>query len=227
MAEMLDNIEKHQIPEHMIQSGEVEKWRFPWVLEDPVSFIDPVPYEHPSGAVIWVQLAKAVSHQIDQRLQSGNQHFVREVEPRGRKRLTTGPDRAAPLSEILALMPEENVKPQHSGSSSVSCAIIGRTSITEGNLKNNHIYLRGFIEEFPSDAIGGSNRNARANASVYVRWEESEWHETDLDGQKLFFRSRSMVRKFFEESGAKVGDVVEIERTGPYYFQLRLQKRGE
>lgn len=33
------------------------KWRFPWVLENPVRYEKPVPYHHPQGAVIWVNLS--------------------------------------------------------------------------------------------------------------------------------------------------------------------------
>ena len=53
--EMLENMERHQIPESFIQSGEVKSWCIPWILKRAVAFADPVPYEHPSGAVIWVQ----------------------------------------------------------------------------------------------------------------------------------------------------------------------------
>lgn len=54
--QMIANVALHQIPEHMIRGGGVEKWRTPWVLENPVSLRTPVPYDHPSGAVVWVQL---------------------------------------------------------------------------------------------------------------------------------------------------------------------------
>ena len=33
---------------------------YAWVLEDPVVFETPLPYKHPSGAVIWVDLSKAM-----------------------------------------------------------------------------------------------------------------------------------------------------------------------
>jgi len=30
------------------------KYRFAWVIENPVRYETPIPYEHPKGAVIWV-----------------------------------------------------------------------------------------------------------------------------------------------------------------------------
>jgi hypothetical protein len=55
-AEMLASIGKHCIPADMIRSGEVSKWRYPWVLADVVRYVEPRPYKHPSGAVTWVDV---------------------------------------------------------------------------------------------------------------------------------------------------------------------------
>lgn len=42
----------HRVP------GEFGKWRYAWVLADPSRYDEPVPYAHPQGAVIWVNLGK-------------------------------------------------------------------------------------------------------------------------------------------------------------------------
>lgn len=55
-AQMLENIHKHRIPKEMIVSGQVEKWRYPWVLADVERYETPIPYAHPNGAVIWVNV---------------------------------------------------------------------------------------------------------------------------------------------------------------------------
>jgi len=34
----------------------LEKWRFPWVLENARRFETPIPYKHPRGAMIWVDV---------------------------------------------------------------------------------------------------------------------------------------------------------------------------
>ncbi len=163
--EMIANVERHQIPESRIRSGEVDKWRFPWVLEDPVGFADPVTYEHPSGAVIWVQLDEKVSEQIDQRLNGGGRSPAREAEPPNPVRRQHSPPKSAPLSEVLAPLPASHPEPSRAPMPNPSAGIIGRTEITEGNLKHNHIYLRHFFDKFPADAVGGrtaarSPRNA-------------------------------------------------------------------
>ncbi|TMU85055.1 hypothetical protein FGG79_14275 [Bacillus sp. BHET2] len=36
------------------------KRTYAWILEDPVLYQTPVPYKHPLGAVIWVNLSKAM-----------------------------------------------------------------------------------------------------------------------------------------------------------------------
>lgn len=39
------------------------KWRFPWVVRNPVIFRRPVFYKHPLGAVIWVRLSDEMFQQ--------------------------------------------------------------------------------------------------------------------------------------------------------------------
>jgi hypothetical protein len=222
--EMLASIERHQVPESMIRSGEIASWRIPWVLENAISFADPVPYEHPNGAVKWVQLSDQVSDQIAERLQKTGAH-VAEVPPRHQVRSETVRRPAQALSDMLRPLPELGSEQIRIASPlSAVGTIIGRTTATEGNLKNNHLYLRGFFDKFPADAVGGSNRSSPAKSHLKVRWRGSEWHETDLDGQKLFFRSRSLVRKFFEDTGAEAGDDVDVECVEPYHYVLHLRK---
>lgn len=55
-SEMIATFHRHRIPEHMIRSGEVEKWSRPWKLTDVRRLDRPVPYRHKPGAVTWVNL---------------------------------------------------------------------------------------------------------------------------------------------------------------------------
>jgi len=34
----------------------IDIWRYPWVLSDTKRFEAPVPYQHPRGAVVWVNI---------------------------------------------------------------------------------------------------------------------------------------------------------------------------
>ena len=34
----------------------IEKWKYPWLLENAKRYDKPIPYKHPKGAVIWVKI---------------------------------------------------------------------------------------------------------------------------------------------------------------------------
>jgi ASCH domain len=52
--ELFQNIDKHCIPKEKIPS--ILKWCYAWVLEDIKALDKPIPYNHPQGAVIWVNI---------------------------------------------------------------------------------------------------------------------------------------------------------------------------
>lgn len=99
---------------------------------------------------------------------------------------------------------------------------IGEVVLTEGNIANNHIYLRSFFDRFPEDAVGGSNKAALARRELTVDWGGGEPVRTDLDGSKKFFRARGWIAAFFKQNRAKAGDRVTIDETGPYRYRVRL-----
>lgn len=65
---MLNSIEKHTIDKPRIYSGEVDKWKYAWVLQDAKQLPTPVPYQHKNGAVIWVNLDLSISNAITKQL---------------------------------------------------------------------------------------------------------------------------------------------------------------
>lgn len=71
--EMLETIHLHRIPAEMIRSGEVAKWTVPWILSHVRRLKSPVPYEHPSGAVTWVNLVEDVSRAIATQLDEASE----------------------------------------------------------------------------------------------------------------------------------------------------------
>lgn len=103
---------------------------------------------------------------------------------------------------------------------------VGTTEITQGNIDNNHIYLRSFFEEFPADAIGGSNRASAARREIAVDWGGGTVVMTDLDGAKRFFRKRGWIREFFERYGVRAGDKVMVEQVAPYSYRVLLKPRS-
>lgn len=102
--------------------------------------------------------------------------------------------------------------------------VIGRVRITEGNIKNNHIYLRSFFSAFPKDAVGGSNIGLAATRTISVHWGGSNTVVTDLDGQKMFFRKRGWIREFFATGGVAAGDEVVVACVGPYAYRVAVDR---
>jgi DNA polymerase-3 subunit epsilon len=102
--------------------------------------------------------------------------------------------------------------------------IIGRTKLTEGNIKNHHIYLHEFFDAFPKDVVGGSNIAAAAQKTISVEWGGGCVAITDLDGKKKFFRKRGWVREFFARTRAVAGDTVLVQLIGPYDYRVTLQR---
>lgn len=102
--------------------------------------------------------------------------------------------------------------------------IIGRTALTAGNIKNNHIYLREFFDAFPKEVVGGSNAATAARQTITVEWGGNNVAVTDLDGEKKFFRKRGWVREFFARTRAVAGDAVLVEKVGPYSYRVTVQR---
>lgn len=211
--QMIANHDRHQIPDSMIRSGEVAKWNTPWMLSDVWRLATPVPYTHRSGAVTWVEFDPDVAAAIERAVWL-------PADP-----ASSGPPPQRSEESIAAkpLPPrgsEATVRPV----ALVAGTLIGQTELTDGNLRNNHFYLRPFFHRFPSDAIGGSNKREAARRTIMVDWGYASPVETDLDGQKMLFRSRTIARRFFEDSGAEAGDRVLVTETAPYCYALALQK---
>jgi hypothetical protein len=57
---------QHGIPPGRQAQAFNDGWRTPWVLANPRLLAEPVPYSHPSGAVIWVNLDDRVSSAVQQ-----------------------------------------------------------------------------------------------------------------------------------------------------------------
>lgn len=59
--EIFANQSKHMISNERLADPKVGKWNHAWVMQNAKLFDRPVPYKHPSGAVIWVKLDETVS----------------------------------------------------------------------------------------------------------------------------------------------------------------------
>ncbi len=63
-SELKANVEKHRVPNSEI--SEVFKYHTAWVLERARSLRQPLPYRHPAGAVIWVNLDPETTATVEQ-----------------------------------------------------------------------------------------------------------------------------------------------------------------
>ncbi len=57
--------DRHRIPPARQATAFADGWRHPWVLKNARALTKPVPYAHPRGAVIWVNLDPAVIASVE------------------------------------------------------------------------------------------------------------------------------------------------------------------
>lgn len=104
--------------------------------------------------------------------------------------------------------------------------------VTAGNLRNSHIYITGMHDFFPSDAIGGSNKNNPGKPVAIELDGIGSTVRTDIPRDRKTgrprreFRARSWARAFFAHHGVMAGDVLSLERTGKRNYRLAINKRN-
>ncbi len=225
-AAMIDSIPHHRIPETMIRRGEVAKWVVPWKLDDIVPLAEPVPCEHRSGAVTWVAFAPEVTDRLERYRHEASERTMAPELPPARKLeqvASLSPD-SIPVVES-PITPRPLAKPIGSLDEGKH-RIIGRSRLSGGNIRNDHINLSIFLDAFPADVIGGKNKDDVAPRQIVIDWGGPQPVATDIDGTKSIFRKRGWVRRFFASSGAQEDDVVIITETAPYRISVRLERQA-
>lgn len=216
--EMVRTFDKHCIPEAMIRSGEVAKWTTPWILANVQRLPRPVRYSHPYGAITLFTLERETSEVIAAQLGSGARVGMSRPElPAVASILAQQAAEATPLRVAPA-----SQKPAAADSSGPGM-FLGEAEVTQGNLKNSHFYLRGFLNRFPEELVGGRDRPS----PVLAKLETDDEHfatTTDICPTHRFFRDRSWTRSFFERSAARPGDRVAVHELGPYRYQISLRR---
>ncbi len=202
--------DRHRIPPANQPWAVANGYLISWVLEYARPLLRPVPYRHPSGAVTWVVLDDAVARAV---MDQGQ-----DTRPKAAVSPSTLPENAGvPTGEAFR-------------------ADVRSVELTAGNIANGHIYLRGILNFFPHDAVGGSDKTQRAERSVSVTFEGTGTHITDITGpdrlkrpgrsNHCFFRERGPVRRFFALHEAMDGDVVDISRTGSHAYTVSFRSRN-
>jgi hypothetical protein len=183
---------KHGIPPDRQTRAYEDGWRTPWVLANARHLPSLVPYSHPPGAVIWVNLDEAVSAAV---LGLGN---TAEVEP-----LSANYDTNSLSESRQGTAPAGSTR---------------AVTVTGGNVRNNHLYLP--LDFFPDDAIGGSNKASIAPKEITAVFEPGLTIQTDIDRSKRILRNRSAIPDFFARACIGEGDTVRITRTGSHTFHF-------
>lgn len=229
--EMLETEALHRISGAMIRSGEAAKWTVPWKLADVFRLPEPVPYRHNPGAVIWVELDREAQEALADAMLAMNLPALLEeaTTPRSapaREMTRSRPPRLAQRTGVSFLDRAAVSEEQAGAGAQISGVerVIGRTVLSDGNLRNAHFYLRDLVAAFPADAIGGPNSASGASGTVTIDWGGALPAVTDIDGTKRIFRSRGWIRTFFERTGARAGDTVVIEQTGARSYRVRLER---
>jgi hypothetical protein len=198
---------QHRIPASRQERAFADGWRTPWVLASARALESFVPYKHPSGAVIWVNLAPEVETEVEARSSEARPDAVaKSVPPVASTRLIKTPIVAC--AEIH----------EQQRSNSALPGTVRILTVTGGNIRNKHIYLP--LDFFPQDAIGGSSRSETAVHSITVSFIPGETVETDIDRTKRILRARSVVGDFFERAGVREGDSIRLTNTGPYNYEI-------
>ena len=62
--DLLGAVHLHGVEKRALENGLPYRRTYAWVLEKTLAFSSPVPYRHPQGAVIWVNLSAEESRQV-------------------------------------------------------------------------------------------------------------------------------------------------------------------
>lgn len=218
--ELLESQNRHQVPQGFWQPFEDFKWRFAWELEELVKLDKPVPYTHPNGAVIWVNLSDDVASKLSNHAcpaESLREHGETHQASDNRREETSSeyelPVDMANNNEVEPALGDKQLDVVSDGAREIK--------LSQGNINNGHFYLRSIKDWLPESVIGGSNKTELAPKAMTVDWGGPAPAVSDVAGDKMIFRSRGWVRAFFEKFHLKPGDTVLVKRTGELSLCIR------
>ncbi len=100
--------------------------------------------------------------------------------------------------------------------------------VTEGNIRQGHLYLTGHLGFFPSDCFGPAsekNGHGRLLTLHVAGFDEPIQTDIPLDGRtgkpRRFFRRRDWVKHFFRVNRVKPGDMIVLKKLDR--FDLRIE----
>ncbi|WP_292515315.1 hypothetical protein [Mesorhizobium sp.] len=97
-------------------------------------------------------------------------------------------------------------------------------TLTAGAIRNGNLSLNSVRHLIPPGGIGGTSKGDLGHPFT-VRFEPGDSHQTDIAGDKMTFRCRGAVRDFFEQVGARAGDLIRIRAEGSRILVITFQQR--
>jgi hypothetical protein len=107
--------------------------------------------------------------------------------------------------------------------------------VTAGNLRQNHLYIGGHLDFFPTDAIGPARRGGEVNGHAIeivlsgldctIRTDIPRDAKTGKP--RAFFRDRQSIGKFYRHHGLIEGSQVVIERLAERKYRLSVPDNGK
>jgi hypothetical protein len=100
--------------------------------------------------------------------------------------------------------------------------------VTEGNIRQSHLYINGHYDFFPADSFGTPRKseNQKTKEIEIYLVGLNETIKTDISSNaktgkpRGFFRGRKWVRSFYEYHKIHVGDVLALERIEKHRYRL-------
>ena len=106
------------------------------------------------------------------------------------------------------------------------------SQLTEGNLKNSHIYITAILGHL-APAVSDASSDAPAKVKPVPKSIRLEFKDLKVNADipksrhgrpRKFIRAREFVQSFFERTGAAPGDIVLFEEVVPAHYRLSLRK---
>lgn len=105
--------------------------------------------------------------------------------------------------------------------------------VTQGNLNQGHLYIRGHDDFFPADCIGPSRKNPNRDGQIEIELDGlDKIIRTDIPTSKNTGKPRGMLRnrtfkQFFEHHSISAGDQLAMERVGQRNYRLSTLARNQ
>ncbi|MDX1945739.1 MAG: DNA (cytosine-5-)-methyltransferase [Pirellulaceae bacterium] len=101
--------------------------------------------------------------------------------------------------------------------------------VTAGNLRQNHLYVRGHLDFFPSDAVGPARRSGPRGVEIMLDGL-GQTIQTDIPRDaktgrpRYFLRDRRSIGKFYTHHGITEGSFVTLQRIEERRYVLSVTK---